>query len=194
MIAETVRAASSTHSNEASAVQRAAGIGIKLSAARVTTPRIPFGSDRHSQQVDLVIVAESEQAAIGERDVDRQHVVKRDTVLDTPRTTGVLRYIAADRRDREWTPDRRIDQTQWRGCGLEVGVDDARLDDRAPCLRVDLHDPIHAREIQHQRIIAGCDRRGEVRRSATRNDRDTVLGCIAEQCHDLSLPVRRAVP
>ena len=41
MISETVRAASSTRSNDASAVQRAEGIGIKLSTARVTTPRMP---------------------------------------------------------------------------------------------------------------------------------------------------------
>jgi hypothetical protein len=67
----------------------------------------------------------------------------------------------------------------------EVGVDDTGFDDRAPCLCVDLDDPIHAREIEHQGFVTGRNRPGQVRRGAPRDDSHAVLGCIAEQCHDL---------
>src|SRR6516162_10158489 len=48
-------------------------------------PEDPFGSDCHAQQIDVVTFAQGDQPPIGERDVEREHVVKRDTVLDASR-------------------------------------------------------------------------------------------------------------
>ena len=77
---------------------------------------------------------------------------------------------AADSRDGSGGGVRRVHQTVCGDGGLQVSVDDTRLDDRASCSNVDVENPIHACEIQHDSVVTRCDRRGKISRRATRDN------------------------
>src|ERR1700756_706874 len=62
-------------------------------------PEDPFGSDHHTQQIDVVTFAECDQPTVGKGDVEFEHVVEGDTVLNAPRSTSVFGDVAANRRD-----------------------------------------------------------------------------------------------
>ena len=60
-------------------------------------------ADEHAPQVVagdvLDVAAEGHKVAVGRDDVDAEDVVGREAVLETVRSAGVLRHVAADRAD-----------------------------------------------------------------------------------------------
>jgi hypothetical protein len=79
---------------------------------------------------------------VGQHDLELQHVVRGEPVLEAVRAAGVLRDVAADRADLLAARVGRVVEPVRRGRGGDLQVRDAGLDGRAAVDRVDLQDPL----------------------------------------------------
>ena len=123
--------------------------------------------------------AELDDLAVRQDECQPGHVVGRESVLETVRAACVLGDVAADRADLLARRIRCVEEAV-RGDGArDVEVRNARLDDDALALEVDLEDPIHPRERDDD---SACHRCGPARK--------TGAGPACDEWH--ALPVTRA--
>ena len=142
-------------------------------------PERPLRADHDAEQVGPVVAvdrlaAECEQLAVGQDDLRAGDVVDREAVLEAVRAAGVLRDVAADGAD---LLARRVGGVEVAlggdGAG-HVEVRDARLDDHALALEVDLEDPAHPRDGDDDPVRDGKRAAGEARPGAARDEGDAV--------------------
>ena len=101
IIAETARVALSTSANIAE--QRAIGLGLAHELERRARHDSggAFGADHRAHQVVAAALlgraAELDDLAVGQHQLDAQHVIGGDAVFERMRAAGVFRDIAADR-------------------------------------------------------------------------------------------------
>ena len=119
--------------------------------------------------------AHRHHAAVGQHDLRGQHVVGGEPVLEAVRAAGVLRDVAADRAH---LLARRI------GCVVQPvrrrrlrdrQVRDAGLDDRSPVDRIELQDPVQARQADHHTVRDGQRAAGEAGARPACDERHLVL-------------------
>src|SRR5690606_30333609 len=92
--------------NVATSVVAGGGSGIRRSTILVMTPSVPslptnsFMSDSPAASLSS-LPAQLDDAAVGEHDLQPEHVVGGDAVLDAAQAARVGGDVAADRRERE---------------------------------------------------------------------------------------------
>ncbi len=122
-------------------------------------PQRPLGSDEHPEQVGAVLIealpAELDELPVGKHDLRARDVVDREAVLEAVRPAGVLGDVPADRADLLARRVGCVEEAVRRDRAGDVEVRDARLDDDAPALDVDLDDPVHPRERDHHPVGDG---------------------------------------
>ena len=123
----------------------------------MTTPRVPslptnsLSSD--SPATSLIRLPPSvHQRAVGEHDVEAEHVVGGDAVLHAAEPAGVGGDVAADRADLVRRRVGRVPEPVLRGGRLDLGVERARLDDRDLAVGVDL-DRAHPLQAEHDAAV-----------------------------------------
>ena len=192
-IPETAAPAASIVWKPASSVRTACGVRTIRSVIRVTIPSVPSEptiTPRRSGPVRIErLAAELDDLAVGEDERQAGDVVCREAVLEAVRAAGVLGDVAADRADLLARRVGRVEEAVGRDGPRDVEVRDARLDDDALALEVDLEDPVHARERDDD--AAGDRRRaaGEPGARAARDERHALAVAGAE--HGLHV-LRRA--
>ena len=135
-IATTASAAACTVGNVRDQRRRAgAWAGTSRRIARVTMPSVPslptnsLSSDSPATSL-IRLPPRRDQRAVGEHDVEPEHVVGRDAVLHAAQPAGVGRDVAADRADLVRRRVRRVPEAVLRPRRLDLRVEGARLDDR----------------------------------------------------------------
>ena len=121
------------------------------------------------------LAAEGDEGAVGEHDVEAEHVVGGDAVLHAAQAAGVGGHVAADRADLERRRVGRVPQAVLGSGRLDLGVEGARLDDRDLAGGVDL-DRAHPLEAEHDPAVDGVGPAREPAAGASRDDADPVLG------------------
>ena len=144
-------------------------------------PERPLRADDEMRQrvagdVLHVLPAGPDDAAIGQDDLQPEHRVARDAVLHAAQPAGVRADVAADRAELVAGRVGRVEEALLGDGGLQLGIDDAGLDDGHEIRAVDLDDPVHARQRDRQRSLdAGRAARQPAPRAA-RHDGDAMLG------------------
>ena len=158
MMPLTVAAAASTESNAHSIVATAGGSGVSRTATRVAMPIVP--SEPTKQPAEVVAgrvgleAAEHATCAVGEHDVDREHVRRRDA--RPPGSAGRRRWWRRCRRSCRPAATTDRARSAARGGATardEVEVEHAGLDPRDPCVRVDLEHAVHLGRDDHDRVV-----------------------------------------
>src|SRR6266700_903618 len=90
--------------------------------------------------------AGADDRPIRQNHLQAEHGIPGYAVLDAAQATGVGTDVAADRADLEAGRIRWVEEAFLGDGGLEVRVDDARLDDGEEVSAVYVEDPIHPRE------------------------------------------------
>ena len=90
-----------------------------------------------------VLPAGPDDAAIGQDDLQPEHRVAGDAVLHAAQPAGVRADVAADRAELVAGRVGRVEEALLGDRGLQLGIDDAGLDDGHEILAVDLDDPVH---------------------------------------------------
>ena len=130
---------------------------------------------RVARHVLDVLAAGPDHAPVGHHDLERQDRIARLAVLDAAQAAGVGAQVAADRAHLEAGRVGRVEEALGGDRGLELRVDDPRLDDGDEVLPVDLDDLVHRREDDRQPVLdAGRAARQPGPRPA-RDDRDAQL-------------------
>ncbi len=123
-----------------------------------------------------VLSAGPDDAAVGHDDLQPEHRVARDAVLHAAQPAGIRADVAADRAELVAGRVGRVEEALRGDRGLQLGIDDAGLDDRHEVLAVDLDDPVHARQRDRQRPLDAGRTAGQPAPRAARHDRDAMLG------------------
>ncbi len=124
-----------------------------------------------------------DDAAIGEHDLETEHLLPRIAVTDDVDPAGVGRQVAADLAAPFRTEAQRKIAIDGAGLFLQRGQDTACLRDHRKVLRVDRANPVEPRQRQDQ-LLAGLVRycaTTEPRVAALRNDGD--VGARAQPDH-----------
>ena len=155
-----------------------------------------LGADEQAGQVvarDALdrAAAGAQHPPVGEDDLQAEHVVGGDAVLDAAEPAGVRGEVAADRAPVVAGGVRRIEQA---GPGDGVPqrlVHDAGLDDGEAIGRRHLQDGVHPGHHQRDRAVDGVARAGQPRAGAARHDRDAVPGGHLHHRDDLGGAARQ---
>ena len=150
------------------------------------------------------LAAERHERAVGEHDVETEHVVDGDAVLHAAESPGVGRHVAADRADLEGRRVGRVPEPVLGGGDLHLLVERARLDDGHLALGVDL-DGAHALEAEDDAAVDGARATGQTAPRAPGDDWNIVgrrppndglnLACVLGTDHrDRGAGVRVARP
>ena len=142
---------------EAGAVRRQ---GQQLQGGLGDDAQQPLGADKQPVQLEagLVLVrapAEAQHRAVGEDDLQAEHVIAGDAVLEAARAAGVGDDVAANRIVRPAGRVRRIEEPLLLDCLLEFLRVNAGLDHRHKVGGVDFLDPVHARQRKHDAAADG---------------------------------------
>ena len=104
-----------------------------------------------------------------------EHGVAGHAVLRAAQPARVGRDVAADRRDADAARVGGVEQAVRAGGGVEVGGDDAGLDDGDLIVRADLDDPVEPRQVEHD---ARRRRRPHLPRRRCRRPRGTTANAV----------------
>ena len=119
------------------------------------------------------LAAQRDQGAVGEHDVEAEHVVGGDAVLHAAQAAGVGRDVAADRADLERRRVGRVPEAVLGRRPLDVGVERAGLGDGHLARRVDL-DGVHPLQAEHQTPVDRRRSAGQPTAGTSRHDADVV--------------------
>ena len=120
------------------------------------------------------LAAEGHQRAVGEHDVEAEHVVGGDAVLHAAESAGVGGDVAADRADLERRRVGRVPEPVLGGGDLHLTVECAGLDHGHLADGVDLDRP-HALHAEDDTAVDGARSTGQTAAGSSGNDRDAVL-------------------
>ena len=150
VMAETVRAASSTVSKIAQQRRRLLRLAQQLHRNRRGDADRAFRADEESGQIVAAgfgrFAAEVHDFAAGQHHFHPGHVIDGDAVHQRVRAAGIFRDIAADSAGFLAGRIGREIQPEMRDVFRELQIDHARLHHRAHVFRVDFEDAVHARE------------------------------------------------
>jgi hypothetical protein len=150
VMAETVRAASSTDSKTASSVATCSGFAQQLHRDRRGDADRSLRADEESREIVAIgfgsLAAEVHDLAAGQHHFDSRHMIDGDAVQQRVRPAGILRNVAADGASFLAGRIGREVQPEMRDMFRQLQVDDARLHHGARVLHIDLEDAVHARE------------------------------------------------
>ena len=157
--------------------------------ASVVIARVPLAADEEVRQrvagdVLDVLAAGPDDRAVGHDDLERQDRLARLAVLDAAQAAGVGAQVATDRAHLVARGVRRVEQALGGDGGLEMGVDDARLDDRDEVLAVDLEDLVHRGEDHRQAALDAGGATRQARPGAAGDDRDPEFGSDPDEVRD----------
>jgi len=93
--------------------------------------------------------ARAHDGAVGQDDLEAEHVVAGHAVLQAARAAGIGGDVAADRRLLERGRVGRVIPAHGAGRVAHVAGDGPRLDHRHAVAGVDLDDPVHVRQREH---------------------------------------------
>ena len=141
----------------------------------------PLGPDEQAGQVEPAHAlrrtpTEAHRRAVraarsADHGLEPEDVVAGDAVLEAAQAAGIGRDVAADGRPRRARRVRRVPESFGGDGGLEVVVDDARLDDDDLVVGVDLEDPVQAGDVEDQAAVGGVRAAGQSGARAARDDR-----------------------
>ncbi len=163
----------------------------------------PFAADEQAREIEALLVlvrapAAAQHAAVGEDDLEAEHIVARHAVFQAARPAGVRGDIAADaaflqRRGIGW-----IEEPDLAHLRLKVAGDHARLHHGDAVGKMDLLDAIHARHAQRDAAAHGHAAADVAHAGAARRHRDAVaireaqgffhVRARARQHHDVRIP------
>ncbi len=153
VIAETVRAASSTDSKMPSSVAISLGLAQQLHRDGGRDADRAFGADEESRQIVAIgfgrFAAELHDLAAGQHHFDAGHVVHGDAVQQGMRSAGILGHVAADGAGLLAGGIGCEVKPEMRHMLGELQIDHARLHDGALVLDVDFQNAVHAGEGDH---------------------------------------------
>ena len=127
-------------------------------------------ADEDAEEIGPFVLAQVDELAVREHDLEREHVVDREPVLEAVRAARVLGHVAADRAHLLARRIRCVEEALGRDRARDVEVGHARLDDDALRAQVDVEHPVHARERDHDAVR---DRRGAAREAGAGAARTT---------------------
>ena len=157
VMAETVRAASSTDSKMPSSVATVSGLRKNFTVIAVAMPTVPSVPDKKAGHVVAVglgrLAAELHDLAAGHHHLHSGNVVYGDAMHQGVRAAGILRDIAADGAGLLAGGIGREVQPEMRDMFRELQVDHAGLHHRALVLNVNFQDAVHAREGDHDAAL-----------------------------------------
>ena len=174
---------------------RAHGLGLADDSQRDLgrDPERPLGTDEGTEQVGPVgvegLAAELDDLAVRKHDGEAGDVVDGESVLEAVGAARVLGHVATDRADLLARGVGRIEVAVGRDGLRDVEVRDARLDDDALRGEVDLEDPVHPRERDHDSVRHRQGAAGEAGARAAGDERDALAR--ADPHHPLHLARRR---
>ena len=156
MIAETASPAASVDRNAARCVVTASGLRRIAQRDLRRDPERALGADEGAEQVRPVrvegLAAELDDLAVRQHDGQARDVVDREAVLEAVGATRVLGDVAADRADLLARGIGRVEEPVRRDGAGDVEIRDARLDHDPLRSEVDLDDPLHPRERDHDAV------------------------------------------
>ena len=153
MIAVTACAAVLTSAKNAAAVAVRTGRGMQPHGRADDDPEGALGAGEQPDEVvagDALdgVAADVHEGAVGEDDIEREHVIAGHTVLRAAQTSGVGGDVAADRRDADAPGIGRVHEAV-SGCrGIELRGDHTRLHPRELLVRIEVEDPVEAGEVE----------------------------------------------
>ena len=107
-----------------------------------------------SRNIFQARAAQAHRGAVGQHHLQAQHVIGGDAVLDAAQAAGVGGDVAADAADLERRRVGRVPQPVLGDGLLDLGIEQARLDDRGAGHRVD-GDVAHLLRRQHDAAVDG---------------------------------------
>ena len=120
--------------------------------------------------------ADARRRAVGQHEVERQHVRARHAVGQAMRSAGVRVDVAADRADLLRGGIGRVRESGRRERGCEIEVEDAGLDPRQAVFRAHLEDPVHLGGDDDERVADRRGAAGKAGAAAARDHRQVVVG------------------
>ena len=185
----TAAAQRPTSSNAASSSSTRRGIGSSRTVTSTTTPSMPSepttSASRPRPGASPDLRAERQQLAVHRDELDREHVVDRQAVLQAMHATGILGDVAADRARDLRRRIGRVIQAVRRRCLRDREVRDAGLDARDAAARIDFENPIEPRQHEQQPARDGQRAAGEPGAGAARHDGNGIPPAGAQ--HGLNL-------
>ncbi len=150
--------------------------------ASVTIPNWPSEPmARPSKIVALrieIVAAEFDDLAIHQHHLDFQDVVGRDAVFEAMRAAGVHGDVAADGAGELARRIGRIEEARVSHRVRNGEVGDARLHGRRAVVKIDVENPVHARQADHNRVTSGQRAARQRRAGAARHNLNPVLAAI----------------
>ena len=178
-MSDTAPPASSVESNDARSVVTASGRRTMRSVISHGDAERALGADEGAEQVgpggsSSPCRRARRSSPSGRTNVSAEHVVDREAVLEAVRAAGVLGHVAADRADLLAGRVGRVVVAVRRDRAGDLEVRDARLDDDAAAVEVDLEDAAHPRERDHDAAGDGQRAAREAGAGAARDERHAV--------------------
>ena len=199
MIPLTVAAASSIAVKSSSSVRTRGGFGHEPHRDRGGDAHRALAADEAAAQVVARLVgleaAEPRDGAVGQHDLDREHV-RRDVTPDARQCgpPALVADVAADRARLLRRRVGRVVQPEVRDRPREVEVEHARLDPREALVGVDLEDAVHLRGHDDDRVV---DRRRAAREAGAappRHERPVVAAPRRARCSRPRRPSSGSTP
>ena len=138
-------------------------------ADRRRDPEHALAADEHAAEIETVglglLTAEHRHGAVGQHDLDSEHVARGDPVGEAVRTTRVVGNVAADRAGLLTAGIRSEVQAEVGESIRQIEVEHPRLHPGEPVDRVDRGDPVHLRGGDHHGTV---QRNGTARQSGSR--------------------------
>ena len=178
MIAETASPAASIDAKPASSVVDFLGPPQQPHRRLRDDRQRAFRADEDAEQIEARRIehgaAEVHDLAVRQHGLDAQHVVDREAVLQAVRAAGVLGDVAADRADDLARRVGRVVAAERRDVLRDRQIRDARLDHGPQVGDVDLEDPVHPRQPDHDAVGDRQRAAGEAGAVAARDERHAV--------------------
>ena len=140
------------------------------------------GAFRARQQARQIVArrvrrfaAGGHDGAVGQHDLEAQHMIGGDAVGQRVRPAGVLRDVAADRAGALAGRIGRVEITVRCTASVISRLTTPGLHHRALVFQIDLEDPVHAREADHDAALTRNRAAAESRACAAADDRNVVL-------------------
>ncbi len=133
-----------------------------------------FAADEHPRQILTdrfqTVAAKFDDLAIGQHDLDAQHMVRRHSVLQTVSTAGIESDVSANRADRPAGRIRSVIQPVCRHVLRNLQIDNARLDNGDPLLGVVTENRIQPVQRDDQAVFNRNRSTTETRPAASRDE------------------------
>ncbi len=190
IIAETAAEADSRSSKATTADAHVFRKRHQLQPRRGDDSQRSFAADeRRGEIVTGVVEARRKDFARCVDDFQADDVIHGRAVGETVRSAGVGGDVAADRRDQLRGGIGRVEESARRGITRQLSIDQAGLHARAPVLRVELENAVHAREREDDSAL---HRHGAAAEPGSRAARDDRFAAIAGDLDD-GADVARAI-